>query len=417
MVGTTGDYIHWIDRQYPGRALFLTDPQARARATEPAPESIGEVLSDLTDEATVWAALGKHLDQHRLEISGVVCFDDEAMHLAALLARRLHLPYPSPQAVLTCRNKHLCKEAWRACGVPTARAILAATDSQAADFAASVNAPVVLKPATGSGSELAFQCRTPAQAAQAFRDIREGLAARSDSRMYSGDAAGCLEKNPAILAEEFVTGQEYSCDFIVENSRAHVIRFARKILAHDAPLGTARGYTIPSPPPGPEPQSIASFLARAANAVGIERSICMLDFFVDDGRLALLEIAPRPGGDCLPWLIRYSSGLDMLGLALDFAQRRPVAIPPADKWQPMVGLRIRAEREGTLRRVDTSLLAADPRVRQIHLTRAPGHKVVLPPADYDSWIFGHVVFAPDAGVSAESQCDELRGKLRLEIEP
>jgi biotin carboxylase len=414
VVGTTGDYVDWIDRHYPGRAIFLTDPQARAKASEPVPDVRTEVLSDLTDEGTVWAVLQEHLEQYGMEASGVVCFDDESMHLAALLAGRLKLPYPSPQAVLTCRSKHRCKEAWRAAGVPTARSILATSEADAADFARQLNAPCVLKPLTGSGSELVFTCRTPRQAADAFRKIRQGLQLRAANRMYSPD-----EQAPpqAVLAEELITSQEYSCDFLLEGGRARVIRFAHKLLAPNAPPGTARGYIIPSPPPGPDPQSIASFLARAAHAVGLDRAVCMLDFFADGERLSLLEIAPRPGGDCLPWLIRHSSGLDMLALALDFAERRPLNIPPADQWKPTVGLRIRADREGTLRRVRTDRLAADPRVRQIHLIRRPGHKIVLPPEDYDSWIFGHLVFQPDEGISIGSQCDDLRAKLTIEIEP
>ncbi|MEI7836167.1 MAG: ATP-grasp domain-containing protein [Planctomycetota bacterium] len=413
VVGTTGDYIDWIDRHYPARAMFLTDPQARAKASEPAPGPSGELLADLTDEPAVWARLREHIERHRLSVAGVACFDDESMHLAALLAQRLALPYPPPQTILTCRNKHLCKEAWREAGVPTARAILAETGAQAADFAALVNASVVLKPATGSGSELVFHCHSPAQAAAAFADIRAGLADRAGHRMYARDP----ETTPAILVEEFVVGQEYSCDFIVENAEARIIRFARKILAADAPPGTARAYVIPSTPPGLDLDAFRSVLARAANAVGIDRSLCMLDFFVDDSRVSLLEIAPRPGGDCLPWLIRHSSGLDMLGLTVDFAQRRPVALPPAEAWKPMVGLRIRARQQGTVRRIDTALVEADPRVRQIHLFRSPGHTVILPPEDYDSWIFGHVVFQPRAGASLESQCDELAATLRIEIEP
>ncbi|MCY2927357.1 MAG: ATP-grasp domain-containing protein [Planctomycetota bacterium] len=416
VVGTTGDYIDWIGRHYPARALFLTDPHARAKASEPAPDAAGELLADLTDEPAVWARLHKHPEQHLQTLAGVACFDDESMHLAALLAQKLLLPYPPPETILTCRNKHLCKEAWRQAGVPTARAILAESDAQAADFAALVNGSVVLKPATGSGSELAFQCHSPAQASAAYREIRAGLAGRAGNRMYfSQDGPGDTE--PAIIVEEFVTGQEFSCDFIVEAGRARVIRFAAKLLAPGAPLGTARGYIIPATPPGLDLEAFNSVLARAAHAVGIDRSICMLDFFVDAGQPALLELAPRPGGDCLAWLIRHSSGLDMLGLTVDFAQRRPVNIPPAADWKPMVGLRIRADRAGAVRSIDTAQLEADPRVRQIHLFRSPGHEVILPPDDYDSWIFGHVIFQPLEAPSIESQCDDLANKLRIEIKP
>ena len=48
VVGTTPDYIHWIDQTWPARALFLTDAALRRAATEPDLDSPSEVPVDIS---------------------------------------------------------------------------------------------------------------------------------------------------------------------------------------------------------------------------------------------------------------------------------------------------------------------------------------------------------------------------------
>ena len=139
----------------------------------------------------------------------------------------------------------------------------------------------------------------------------------------------------------------------------------------------------------------------------------MVDFIVREGKPYLLELTPRPGGDCLPWLIRQSSGLDMLGLTLDIAQGLEITLPAAESWESLVGLRLIAADAGVIKRIDGEPLRRDPRVREVHLKRRNGHRVVLPPKDYDSRILGHVIFKPSGtdergrrvfGTGIETRC-------------
>ena len=80
------------------------------------------------------------------------------------------------------------------------------------------------------------------------------------------------------------------------------------------------------------------------------------------------------------------------------------------------GLRLFADRPGTLKVFDADALTKDPRVREVHLTRKPGHAIRMPPEDYDSWVLGHVTFAPDSTTPLDQQCATLRSQLTLKIE-
>jgi hypothetical protein len=142
----------------------------------------------------------------------------------------------------------------------------------------------------------------------------------------------------------------------------------------------------------------------------------MLDFIVRDGEAMMIEIAPRVGGDCLPFLIRQSCGLDIFGCALDFAAGATTPIPTPERWRPLVGLRLFADEGGTVRTIDDSRLRSDARVLEYMLLRRPGDAIVLPPDDYGSWLLGHVILNfPESG-DIEALHAELRAQLRITME-
>ncbi|MEE4264714.1 MAG: ATP-grasp domain-containing protein, partial [Desulfobacteraceae bacterium] len=334
VVGTTPDYIDWIRSSDPDRALFLTDPAARRQAVEPSPPPAEEVLCNLSDYSEVRQALQRHLLHENIRLDGVACYDCESMELAALLAQEYLLPYPSGQAVNNCRNKYLTKTLWARHNLvtPQVRQIRSATE--AVHFFQELGSPCVLKPLGGSGSELIFRCDSERACRDNFIKIISGLQQRRNNRLYMSFRTA----DPVILAEEFVMGEEFSCDFAIENGRVEVIRLTRKILSSRGPFGTALGYLLPGPLPEEIKESdFRQTLYQSALALGINRGICMLDFMVCKNRIVLLELSPRPGGDCLPYLLRRCWNLDMITLYLDFCQQRPWRLQKPANLNPCLG--------------------------------------------------------------------------------
>jgi biotin carboxylase len=268
-----------------------------------------------------------------------------------------------------------------------------------------------MKPLTGSGSELVFRCDSPEECRTAFAEIQKGLQERWAHRLYKSN----FNSAPSIIIEELVSGLEYSCDFIVDNGRAEVIRLTRKIHSPHSPFGTIRGYIIEaSLPEEIEEQMFERILLHGAEALGIRRAVCMADFMICGSEVVLLEMTPRPGGDCLPFLLRHSMNLDILKLNLDFAREIHVNISGLKNPKTCAGLRIHAEKSGVLQKIDARKLSLDPRVLEIHLPRRKGHIVCMPPEDYESWLLGHIIFSPDES-DLESQLDELSNKLKVDI--
>jgi len=235
--------------------------------------------------------------------------------------------------------------------------------------------------------------------------------------MYMPAEDGQPDSRRLFVMEEFIHGREYSSDFVIDGDRIDIIRIARKIPAEDQPLGTTLAYVVPGKLPGGiSVDSLKKQLHRAARAIGLNRAICMADFIVREDEAYLLEMTPRPGGDCIPPLLKQSSGFDILGYTLDFAEHRETVPPEPSRWQRLVGLRLFAEHGGVIRNIDTERVKSDSRVREVYLKRSPGHRVVLPPQDYDSRILGHIIFAPSRPDDIEAECLELINMVSVEME-
>ncbi len=419
VVGTTSDYIDEIRSRYPGRALFVTDPAERKRAGEPRPDPHEEILCDLRDAGLVWADLSEHLHRWRMQPVGVACFDCESLELAAQIAKTLDLPFPSLTAVAACRNKYLSKQIWHRAGLPCPQAEIIRRPSELPFLLKRLALPVVIKPLTGSGSELVFRCTTTENCNQALAKIQFQLAHHPNERMYKPGKNGSstMDCRREFVIETCIEGQEYSCDVILDGEHLEIIRTAEKLLAPDQPPGTTLAYKVPAQlPPRLDQNLFKHQLHTAARTLGLERAVYMVDIIVRGNTAYLLELTPRPGGDCLPWLIRESCGLDMLGLALDFAAGNPIRLPEASGWKSLIGMRFFAKRAGIIRSIDDSFLKQDERIKSYYLKARSGYRITLPPEDYDSRILGHAIFEANPFESIRRQCLEIEAKLGIDME-
>lgn len=419
VVGTTPDYIEIIRQRYPNRAFFISDRRQKWAPLHMDSLELSELQADLECPGETRKALGRYLERHRIRPAGVACFDCESLGLSADIARDLGLAFPSRAAVDACRNKFLSKLLWREAGLACPKAALVSSEEEAAEFMGRTGGEAVCKPLTGSGSELVLRCDGKKGAREAFRTLQSRMARHPDRLMYPHHTAGANSCDPrrTFLMEELIVGTEYSCDFILDKDEAKIIRLARKIPAAGHCLGTVLAYVVPGdPPPGFDLGEFRSQLVSTGRSLGLDRSICMLDFIIQDGKALLIEMAPRAGGDCLPPLIMESSGLDMLGLSLDLAEGRPVKVPPPSSWRRMIGLHLLCGREGVIRNLDMDAVKRDSRVRSVSVIHGKGHRVVLPPMDYGSRLLGHLIFEPAAGEGAESQCRDLLDRFAITME-
>jgi hypothetical protein len=422
VVGTTPDYHVRLYHESAKPLLFLTDRRFRR---DPA-------LRDIPPSRILFASLENHEEalqflhdfpaSGKAGLSGVACFDCESLLLAARLASRLALTFPSREAIARSRNKFEARRTWTAVGISSPYACLCSDMQETLRFFRGHGENIVLKPISGSGSELLFHCAEEDQVRSAVATLEQELPLRRANPLFApfpDPFRGTdIDPSQSWIAEEFVPGQEFSCDFVFNGEGIFLVRETGKVKAEDKPFGSVLAYTFPPLYPETfEQDRLLEILKTAVRSLGFHWGFFMADYIVREGFPVLIELTPRPGGDSIPDLSKIAAGRDTLGLYLDFVTGafeppRPVFMRP----ESYASINLFAPKEGEILEMDGSGIRSLSHVKKLFFKKGKGDRVILPPRDYDNRLLGYCITALEPGASVVQECRRLEDLLVVTID-
>jgi biotin carboxylase len=402
IVGTTPDYVAKILDTYPGPALFVLESFHLDNPSLKKCDPSVLLFTSLRDVHKTLNSVKRFLFMNGFSPGGIACFDCEYLILASQLAIYLGLPFPPPDAVIRARNKFDSKKIWKEAGVPSPSVGLCKSLGQAVDFFYRVNKDVVMKPISGSGSELVFHCKNEAEIRESVQILKEQLHERKTNPLFgairSTREASLLNPCETWIIEEFIPGPEFSCDFILHDGGITIIRETGKVKAHYQTFGSILAYRLPpNYPSGLSPQTLRLTLKKAATSLGFTWGYFMTDFIIQDNQPVILEMTPRPGGDSIPDLVETATGSNILHIYLDMMSGK---MPHPDDTvlscsESFASLNLFAEKEGIIAHIETSEILSHPSVRALCLKKHVGDRIILPPKDYDNRLIGYCIITPD----------------------
>lgn len=368
VVQPSDDYARRICRSVPD-AVFLAAPE-RARILAAHPHVIP---ADLTDTNSVAEAVKTWAKKNSTTFAGITTFICEAMTETAALARNLGLRFHAETLVLRTRDKHRTSTAWKRENVPTPATGKIRDLNDLLDFAAQVDGPWILKPAGGSGSAWVLRVEDHAELADAHARIAAGL------------------NGEPYLAQQCVSGREFSADLYVHQGDVRVLRLTEKYLL---PCQGRAGLVGAYYPAQVEPVVFATMsdtFRRGTMALGIKHGIVMVDAIWSHGKLYLLEMALRPGGDCLPDLCVRATGYDPIRTACEVALGQKPAPSDIANPAPVAALHLITDRSGRIRRINFDRLKAHPVVLHVEPYHVKGDVLRCWEGSYDDSILAACV--------------------------
>jgi biotin carboxylase len=280
------------------------------------PGDTRRLVADSDDEA--WIAAAAAALREDGPVVGVVPFSEPHVRPAALLAEELGLPGPGLRAACTSRNKYLQRELFARHGLAQPAYHLARDVTDARRWAAD-RYPVVLKPLSEAGSI--------------------GVRVVTGAREL---VAWCAERQPgpAFLVEQYLAGQEYSVEAIIDR-RAVVFSSITQKTTTPPPFCVEIQHRVPARCSDAAREQVSELLRRVAGALGIGSGIVHLEFRLEPAGPTIIEIAVRTPGDMIMEVIRYATGVDLFDAAIAVAcgeqpDVRATSQRAACVWYPVV---------------------------------------------------------------------------------
>ncbi len=243
-------------------------------------------------------------------LTGVLTAGTDFSTSVARVAEALRLPGTSHASAYNASDKVQMRRRFAEAGVPSPAFVeLAGTDDRAAlAEAAKLNYPLVVKPVDNMGARGVQRVSGASQLTDAV--------ARAVGFSRSG----------RVIVEEFIPGQEYSLDAIVEDGKVTVCGLAERHI-YFPPAFVEMGHTIPAQIDDRRERELVEVFIAGVRALGISNGAAKGDIFHTGTGAVVGEIAARlSGGYMSGWTFPYSSGFEVTEAALNIA----VGLPAGD---------------------------------------------------------------------------------------
>ncbi len=236
---------------------------------------------------------------------------DQANTIACYVAEQLNLPRPYSYATAkVIADKTLMKDRLVEHGLPTARHVYAER-GQPVDVSG-LRYPLVVKPADTNGSAGVRRVDTPDALKQALMQALE------------------LSRVGRAIVEEFITGPELSIDCFIEQGHAKIVLVRRK---YAVPAGAgvdqvmqSTGSIAPYALSEAQQQQAETVLSDLARAFHLDNCPMLVQAFLTDQGLSLIEFAARLSGGTGSAVTKRVSGFDALDAAIDSFLGIPVTV-------------------------------------------------------------------------------------------
>lgn len=224
---------------------------------------------------------------------------DLAVTTVNYVAHNLGLVSNNPKYSKICTNKYKMRQALEKGNINVPKYLKTGKNLQLSKIA-EFNYPLIVKPTDRSGS----------RGVTLINDSKEIKAAIDNAISYS------YEKKAII--EEYIDGDEYSCECISYKGKHHLLTITKKYTT-GAPHFIETAHIEPSGLNDEMIKTVEEEIFKALDVLHIEYGASHSEFKINNkGQIKIIEIGARMGGDCIGSdLVQISTGHDFVQYVLD----------------------------------------------------------------------------------------------------
>ena len=226
---------------------------------------------------------------------------DVAAPTVAYVAEQMGLVGNSYEASLRANNKWLMRQAFTKANVPCPQH-MCVTNMDIDTIQTQMTLPLIVKPSDRSGSLAVNKITDWAQLPAALQEAQ--------TASFKGEA----------MVEEFIDGREISVEFISYHGKHYPLQITDKVTT-GAPHFVELEHHQPSTLSTETYATIYTITEHALDSLGITNGASHAEYKItDDGRIYVMEIGARMGGDFIGSdLVQLSTGYDFVKGVIDVA--------------------------------------------------------------------------------------------------
>lgn len=299
------------------------------------------------------------------QIDGVLAYaSDPAAPTAAYVAEQLGLPGSPYRSVEILCNKDLFRAYLAEHGfcTPAARGYSDLAQAQHDIESGFFRFPIIVKPVDSSGSKGVSRIDTAAQAPALL------------------EAAMSLSRGKRIIVEEWVEkfGYQIAGDGLSVDGRLVFRCFANdhfnpKCVNPFVPVSASFPYNMPAE----VQQKVHDTIQALLTSLNMQTCTYNFDMRIDkDYNVYLMEVAPRDGGNYIPDVIRYATGVDLVEYAVRGAMGEAISVPEMPQTEGFWSyFAVHSYRDGVLKEIVLKPGIREKHIVEDHILVKPGDAV------------------------------------------
>ncbi len=330
------------------------------------------------------------------KINGIVTFaSDVATKAVAYVAEQLSLPGCQIDIAETLSNKANFRQFQKNQNIVYPRFFIRRTYHGILEACSSLKAPILFKPVDTSGSRgmIKLDAVTEMACYEAFKT----------AQFYS--------RSNTVSIEEFIEGTDVSGDGFLFDGQLFAM-VSQKFQQGFVTIG----HRFPTLLSEQDQQRILSEVALVCQKAGYRYGPVDFDVKISDQQVVVIEMSPRLGGNGIPELIRYHTGIDLIKMTLRYTLGENIEFPDQVKPVQDCGSWVfGSETAGLIEDYAPleELQAKVPELLLCRFNRQPGDRVEA--FEHGGNSLGYALFNDDKYQDYISMVKKLKVAMRLSI--
>lgn len=223
---------------------------------------------------------------------------DQVLLVVAQVSEMLGLPcYIDFETGKNVSDKIRMKRIFKKCGVPTTDYV--ETDHLDLDVIRHLKYPLVVKPVDAYSS----------------KGVRKA-GNEGELKLYYAEAQK-IGRSGRVIVEEFFDGEEISVDAFVVNGKAKILNVTNSEKVKDKDRFVIFRGRYPAKVTSVVMSQIEDVTQKIADGFGLVNAPLLIQLLANDDDMSVLEFCARTGGNMKYLLIKYASGVDVIGATID----------------------------------------------------------------------------------------------------